>query len=94
MSAKVDLSVYGILDPERSKSRDLADLAVDAVRGGATFLQLRDKHGTTRRMVAAARAILAGIEGSGVPLVINDRGRCGAGVQRTWRACRRGRHGA
>lgn len=73
MKTKIDLSVYGILDPERSKGRDLADLAVDAVRGGATFLQLRDKHGTTRRMVSSARAILSGIGGSGVPLVINDR---------------------
>ncbi len=73
MSARLDLSVYGILDPERSRGRDLAQLAGDAVRGGATFLQLRDKHGTTRAMVETARSIVAAIEGSGVPLVINDR---------------------
>lgn len=73
MSRAFDLSVYGILDPARSRGRDLAVLAGDAVRGGATFLQLRDKHGTTREMVSEARAILAAIEGSDVPLVINDR---------------------
>ena len=73
MRDRFDLSVYGILDPQRSRGRDVATLAADAVRGGATFLQLRDKHGSTRDMVAAARAILAAIDGCGVPLVINDR---------------------
>ena len=73
MRDRFDLSVYGILDPQRSRGRDVATLAADAVRGGATFLQLRDKHGSTRDMVAAARAILAAIDGCSVPLVINDR---------------------
>ncbi len=73
MSAPLDLSIYGILDPQRSRGRDLAELAASAVKGGASFLQLRNKHGGTREMVAQARAILAAIHGSGVPLVINDR---------------------
>lgn len=73
MTMAFDLSVYGILDPERSRGRNLADLAAQAVRGGATFLQLRNKLGSTRDMVAQGRAILAAIEGSGVVLVINDR---------------------
>ncbi|MGI9412313.1 MAG: thiamine phosphate synthase [Hyphomicrobiales bacterium] len=73
MTRAFDLSVYGILDPERSRGRDLAALADAAVKGGATFLQLRNKQGTTRDMVAQARAILDAIEGRGVPLVINDR---------------------
>lgn len=73
MSRTFDLSVYGILDPERSRGRDLAELAVAAVEGGATFLQLRNKHGSTRELVAQARAVLAATHKSGVPLVINDR---------------------
>ena len=73
MSRPFDLSVYGILDPERSLSRDLAELAVQAIKGGATFLQLRNKHGGTRELVAQARAILSATHRSGVPLVINDR---------------------
>jgi thiamine-phosphate pyrophosphorylase len=43
------------------------------VQGGATLLQLRDKTGSTRRMVEEARAIIAAVAGSGVSLVINDR---------------------
>src|SRR3954464_9873110 len=43
------------------------------VAGGATLIQLRDKNGSTRRMIEEARAIKAALAGSGVPLVINDR---------------------
>lgn len=73
MMDRLDLSVYGILDPERCGGRRLSDLAALSVKGGATFLQLRNKHGSTRDMVDQARDILVAIEGSGVPLVINDR---------------------
>ncbi len=69
----VDVSLYGILDPERSLGRPLAQLAAAAVQGGATLLQLRDKVGDTRRMVDSTRAIRAAIAGSGVPLLVNDR---------------------
>lgn len=69
----VDLTLYGILDPERSRGRPLPQLAAEAVRGGATLLQLRDKFGDTRRMVDSARAIRAAIAGSGVQLLVNDR---------------------
>lgn len=70
---RVDLHLYGILDPARSAGRPLPDLAAAAVNGGVSILQLRDKTGTTRRMVDSARAIRAAIAGSGVPLLVNDR---------------------
>jgi thiamine-phosphate pyrophosphorylase len=41
--------------------------------GGATLIQLRDKYGSTRRMIEEARAIKAALAGTNVPLVINDR---------------------
>lgn len=68
-----DLRLNAILDPQRAGGAALDDLARHAVLGGATLLQLRDKQGPTRRMIAEARAIMAAIAGSGVPLVINDR---------------------
>ncbi len=68
-----DLSVYGILDPTRAQGRCLGELAKQAIAGGVTFLQLRDKDGTTRNMVETARQILAVSKPHGVPLVINDR---------------------
>jgi thiamine-phosphate pyrophosphorylase len=69
----VDVRLNAIVDPERAHGRALADLTRIVVAGGATLIQLRDKHGVTRRMIEEARAIKAVLAGSGVPLVINDR---------------------
>jgi thiamine-phosphate pyrophosphorylase len=70
---KVDLRLNAIVDPERANGRSLAELTRMVVAGGATLIQLRDKHGATRRMIDEARAIKAVLAGTGVPLVINDR---------------------
>ncbi|BCX19484.1 MAG: hypothetical protein KatS3mg117_3166 [Geminicoccaceae bacterium] len=70
---RVDLRVYGILDPSRTGGRPLPELARAAVRGGATLLQLRMKGTETRAMVEAARAVRAAVAGTGVPLLVNDR---------------------
>lgn len=68
----VDLRLYALIDPAVAGSRTLADLA-GLLAGSATLVQLRDKHGTTRAMVAAARALRGVLEPVGVPLLINDR---------------------
>src|SRR5690606_31046503 len=47
--------------------------ATAAVRGGTTLLQIRDKSGSTHAQVAQARAVVAAVAGSGVPVLINDR---------------------
>jgi thiamine-phosphate pyrophosphorylase len=70
---KVDVRLNAIVDPERANGRSLAELARLVVAGGATLIQLRDKHGATRQMIEAARAIKAALAGTGVPLVVNDR---------------------
>jgi thiamine-phosphate pyrophosphorylase len=69
----VDLRLYALVDPERSGGARLPDLAASVARGGATLVQLRDKHATTRRMVDEARAIKVALAPLDVPLVINDR---------------------
>lgn len=68
----IDLTLYGILDPERSLGRDLALLADEAILGGCTLLQLRDKKGSTREMIARAAAIAQTVAGR-VPFLVNDR---------------------
>jgi thiamine-phosphate pyrophosphorylase len=70
---KVDVRLNAIVDPERANGRSLADLTRMVVAGGATLIQLRDKHGATRQMIEEARALKAVLAGSGVPLVVNDR---------------------
>jgi thiamine-phosphate pyrophosphorylase len=70
---RVDLRLYALVDPERDGGRDLAALARLVAQGGATLVQLRDKHSNTRAMVARARAVKATLAPLGVPLLINDR---------------------
>ena len=70
---RVDLRLYALVDPERAGGHDLAELAYDLATGGATLVQLRDKHGSTRQMVERARAIQAALASTRVPLLINDR---------------------
>lgn len=70
---KVDVRVYGLVDPQIGAGRSLAELARAAADGGATLIQLRAKEQSTREMVREAKAIHAALAGSNVPLLINDR---------------------
>ncbi len=70
---QLDISLYAILDPARSKGRPLDELAAIAVRTGATLLQYRDKQADIRTLVANARRIKLATKKSGVPFLINDR---------------------
>src|SRR6185437_1483847 len=69
----VDLRLYAIVDPEHSGGRDLADLAGQVAAGGATLVQLRDKKGSAREMIARAHALADSLADARVPLLINDR---------------------
>lgn len=68
-----DLRLNAIVDPERAGGHQLVDLAVRCVRGGATLIQLRDKHSETRALIESARAIKEALRPFVVPFVINDR---------------------
>ncbi|HWM81363.1 MAG TPA: thiamine phosphate synthase [Pseudolabrys sp.] len=70
---KPDLRLYALVDPEHTGAHDLVDLTRAVARGGATLVQLRDKAGSTRQMVERARALVTALEGSGAPLIVNDR---------------------
>src|SRR5665213_1383734 len=52
-----DLVLYALVDPAVAGGHKLADLARD-IAGSATLVQLRDKHGSTRRMMEKARALI------------------------------------
>jgi thiamine-phosphate pyrophosphorylase len=69
----VDLRLYGIIDPTRTNGRDPVDLVRQAVAGGCTLIQYRDKTAGGRHLVEQARALKTALEGTGVPLLINDR---------------------
>ncbi len=62
-----------VTDPALGGAQPLEQRVRDAVRGGVSAVQLRDKTASTRELVALARALLAALHGTGVPLIINDR---------------------
>ncbi len=70
---RVDLRLYALVDPERSAGWPLVKLAHRVAEGGATLIQLRDKHAATRAMVAEARDLKAVLAPMRVPLIVNDR---------------------
>jgi thiamine-phosphate pyrophosphorylase len=70
---RLDLRLNAIVDPERAGGHQLADLAMRCVRGGATLVQLRDKHAETRALIDEARAIKLALAPFAVPFVVNDR---------------------
>jgi thiamine-phosphate pyrophosphorylase len=67
-----DLRLYALVDPAIAGGRSLPELA-KLVSPATTIVQLRDKHGSTRDMVATARALKAVLKPAGIPLLINDR---------------------
>jgi thiamine-phosphate pyrophosphorylase len=69
----LDLRLYALLDPEHAGGRALDELAWLVAAGGATLVQLRDKHSDTRAMVDTARTLKATLRPFGIPLLINDR---------------------
>src|SRR5919198_4664606 len=69
----LDLRLYALVDPERAGGHGLPELAWNVAAGGATLVQLRDKHGATRAMVEEARAIRENLVPMRVPFLINDR---------------------
>jgi thiamine-phosphate pyrophosphorylase len=73
MKPGLDLSVYLITDPGMCAARGLVETVLAAVRGGATVVQLRDKHAADAEVAVQGRALLEALRGTGVPLIVNDR---------------------
>jgi thiamine-phosphate pyrophosphorylase len=70
---RLDLRLNAIVDSERAGGYQVADLAAQCVRGGATLVQLRDKHSQTRALIEQARTIKRALSPFAVPFVVNDR---------------------
>ena len=88
------LLLYAVTDDAWLAGRRLEDCVALALRGGATFVQLRDKQATTAELVSQAQAIIPLCRDAGVPFVINDdveaarlSGACGVHVGQSDEAC-------
>ncbi|MBY3120533.1 MULTISPECIES: thiamine phosphate synthase [Rhizobium] len=67
-----DLSLYLVLDPDLCAGIGMVETARLAVAGGATMVQLRDKHAGTIRMIETGRALKQALDGTGALLIVND----------------------
>ena len=64
--------LYLVTDENLSLER-LKYVVAEAVKGGVTMVQIREKHHDVRAFIERANAIKTVLQGSGVPLIINDR---------------------
>ena len=69
----IDLKLYLVTDPDLAGERSLLDVVDEAVAGGASVVQLRDKGAEARDLLAMAEALKARLLPKGIPLLVNDR---------------------
>ena len=67
------LKLYAVTDNAWLGERTLAECVEEALAGGTTFVQLRDKHASAEDLLALCRA-------AGVPFVVNDDVECALAV--------------
>ena len=67
------LRLYAVTDRAWVGRQTLSEQIEDALRGGVTLVQLREKNLAKEEFVVEAKAVLALCRQYGVPLLINDR---------------------
>ncbi len=68
-----DYSLYLVTDRSLSRGRATIEVVREAVAGGATCVQLREKACGAREFLEEARALRAATRELGVALIVNDR---------------------
>ena len=66
------LFLYGVTDRAWLRGRELPDMVREAIAGGATFIQLREKTAPASEIAELARAIMPICRAARVPFVIDD----------------------
>lgn len=70
---KIDYSLYLVTDRGYLKGKDLITAVLQAVAGGVTLVQLREKEASSREFYQLALALKEALAPHRVPLIINDR---------------------
>ncbi|KYH30610.1 thiamine-phosphate synthase [Clostridium tepidiprofundi DSM 19306] len=73
VKTKVDYSLYLVTDREILGERDLIKSIEDAILGGATLIQLREKNISTLNFYKIALKVKELTTRNNIPLIINDR---------------------
>ncbi len=70
---KIDYSIYLVTDRNLIKDKTLTEAVEEAIKGGATIVQLREKEATSREFYEVALKVKEITKKYNVPLIINDR---------------------
>ena len=65
-------TLYLVTDDQQDITT-LCQVVSEAIKGGVTMVQIREKHGDIRAFIERSAAVKQVMKGSGVPLIINDR---------------------
>lgn len=69
---RLDLSLYLVIGRGDCAGRPLLEVVEQAVAGGVTMVQLREKEAPTPRVAELGRSLVALLRPLGVPLIVND----------------------
>lgn len=72
MKDKIDYSLYAITDRYWHKDRSMYEMVKDAIIGGASIIQLREKHISNEEFIELAIEAKKACKEYNVPLIIND----------------------
>lgn len=73
MKKNIDYSLCLVTDQKLCRGRELIDVVMEAVAGGVSIVQIREKDFDTRAFFQLAQAMKKSLEKTNVPLIINDR---------------------
>lgn len=73
MKPDIDYTLYLVTDRELMSSKTIEESVEQAVRGGCTLVQLREKDASSRDFYETARKVREITARMNVPLIINDR---------------------
>ncbi|MBQ8418612.1 MAG: thiamine phosphate synthase [Phascolarctobacterium sp.] len=73
MKAKIDYSIYLVTDEIALKGRELLPVVEEALQGGVTLLQYRNKNAEGGKLYEEALALKKLCDKYNVPLIIDDR---------------------
>ena len=73
MKPQVDYAIYLVTDSDLMSSKTVEEGVRQALEGGCTLVQLREKHASSRDFYECAQRVKEITDAFGVPLIINDR---------------------
>ena len=69
---KEDLLLYGVTDSKKLKGRKMSELVEEAILGGVTMIQLREKEMTHEEFKQESLDVQSVCQKNHIPLIIND----------------------